>query len=292
MNRTIIYFIALCLFFASCKKEAGLKASPDEADPFARIDNAGNAADHQIYLFYKDSGIPVLYSDTVAKNPLKLLNLGYHLTSLDTTVTAKYSTNQTDIIAGLNFVKSQIVPYLGSTLKPYSILLTDSVYTFVPDPSGQGLLKSPLNAYVGLNTLAISYISEISRMDPATVKKFRNDILKNILTAKFTADLVLLNKFNTVSSAFYYKTAFGTSSNRYQVPIVPKGNYGLLVDGTEQPNYYSITGPAEDLANYFDTILNISSADFLNANQSYPLVMQKYNLLLDFFKTIGFKVPQ
>jgi hypothetical protein len=129
-------------------------------------------------------------------------------------------------------------------------------------------------------------------MDPATVKKFRNDILKNILTAKFTADLVLLNKFNTVSSAFYYKTAFGTSSNRYQVPFVPKGNYGLLVDGTEQPNYYSITGPAEDLANYFDTILNISSADFLNANQSYPLVMQKYNLLLDFFKTIGFKVPQ
>jgi hypothetical protein len=292
MNRTIIYFIALCLFFASCKKEAGLKASPDEADPFARIDNAGNAADHQIYLFYKDSGIPVLYSDTVAKNPLKLLNLGYHLTSLDTAVMAKYSTNQTDIIAGLNFIKSQIVPYLGSTLKPYSILLTDSVYTFVPDPSGPGLVKSPLNAYVGLNTLAISYISEISTMDQARVKKFRNDILKNILTAKINADLVLFNKFSSVSSAFYNKTAYGTTSNRYQVPFVPKGNYGLLVDGTEQPTYYSITGPAEDLANYLDTILSVSAADFLNANQSYPLVMQKYNLLLDFFKTVGFKVPQ
>ncbi len=292
MKRYIIYFAAIGMFLASCKKEANLKASPDVADPFARIDNAGNAADHQIYLFYQESGIPVLHSDTVAKNPLKLLNLGYHLTSLDTTVTAKYSNNQGDIIAGLNFVKNQIVPYLGSSLKPYSILLTDSVYTFVPDNYGSGLVKNPLNAYVGLNTLAISYISQITTMDQVQMKKFRNDILKNILLAKINADLVLTAKFNAVSSAFYNKTAYGTESNRYQVPFVPKGVYGLLVDGTEQSNYYTITGPSEDLANYLDTILSISSTDILTANQSYPLVMQKYNLLLEFFKTVGFKVPQ
>ncbi|QEC78874.1 Rossmann-fold NAD(P)-binding domain-containing protein [Mucilaginibacter ginsenosidivorax] len=293
MKRYLIYFSAICLFLASCKKEENPKASPNMQDPFARIDNTNNPADHQIYLFYKESGIPVLYNDTVAKTPLTKLNLGYHLTTVDSMVTAKYLHNQADILAGLDFVKNQIAPHLSNSLKPYSILLTDSVYTFQPDPSGSGaLVKVPLSAYLGFNTVAISYVPAIKTMDQTQLKIYRKDILKVILTAKIGADPSLTTKFYAVSSAYYGKTAYGSTQSPYYLIYQPKPVYGLLPDGTEGPNYYDVHGPAEDLAAYLDTVLVMSPADFVNTYQSYPLVIQKYNYLLDIFKTIGFTVPQ
>ena len=293
MKRYLIYFTAICLFLASCKKEDKPKQSPDVQDPFARVDNPSNAADHQIYLFYKQSGIPVLYSDTVSKSPLTTLNLGYHLTTIDSMVTAKYLYSQDDILAGLNFVKNQIVPYLSSSLKPYSILLTDSVYTFEPDPSGSGaLLKVPLSAYLGFNTLAISYVPAIKNMDPDQLKIYRKDILKTILTEKINENPALMIQFYAVSSAYYGKTAYGSTYSPYYILYEPKPVYGLLVDGTEGPNYYDVRGQAEDLSDYLDNVLILSPADFTTTYQSYPLVIQKYNLLLDVFKTIGFTIPQ
>ncbi|MDN3548843.1 hypothetical protein [Mucilaginibacter aquaedulcis] len=287
-------FFAALVLLASCKKESSPKATPATVDPFARLDNSKSAADHQIYLYYQQTGFPVLYNDTLTKTPLQRLNLGYHLTTIDSMVTAKYLHNEADILAGLDFVKNQIIPNLSRSLRPYSILLTDSVYTFTSDQSGSGeLVKVPVNAYLGFNTVAISYVPAIKYMDAVQLKKYRNDVLKTILTAKINADPNLTTKFYSISSAYYGKTAFGRIFTTYGlIPYAPKGTYGLLIDGTEQATYYDVHGPVEDLSAYLDTVLTLSASDFLGTYQNYPLVMQKYNYLLDIFKTINFTVPK
>ncbi|WP_121811268.1 hypothetical protein [Mucilaginibacter kameinonensis] len=293
MKKYLFYLIAALMVWCSCKKESIPQASPVTADPFARLDNPQSAADHQIYLFYQETGFPVLYSDTLSKTPLQKLNLSYHLTTIDSMVTAKYMHNEADVLAGLDFVKTQIVPNLSKALRPYSILLTDSVYTFTPDPSGSGaLVRVPLSSYLGFNTVAISYVPAIKSMDALQLKKYRNDILKTILTAKINADPNLTAKFYAVSSAYYGKTAFGRVSSGQLIPFKPKPTYGLLNDGTEQPTYYDVRGAIEDLSAYLDTVLTLSSSDFVTTYQSYPLVMQKYTYLLEIFKTINFTVPQ
>jgi hypothetical protein len=292
IKKYFIYISLALLSLAGCQKEKGPSASPDIQDPFARVDNPKNEVDHEIYLFYKDSSIPVLYTDTLTKSPLALLNLRYHLTTVDSMVTVKYLNNQADLLAGLNFVKSEIAPYLTKSLKPYSILLTDSVYTFTPDMSGYGLDKEPLSAYLGFNTLAISYVPAIKNMTPAQLKVYRKDILKTILAVKISANPALTTGFYAVSQAYYGKTAYGNLSSAYYIPFQPKGVYGFLVDGTEFPTYYDAPAAANDLSDYLDAALLLSQADFTATYQNYPLVMQKYNLLLGIFKTIDFIVPQ
>lgn len=294
MKKYLIYFSLTALLFSinGCKKTADSPVSADQSDPYVRQDNAGNEADHQIYLFYKETGIPVLYSDTVAKNPLETIKLSYHLTSIDSLVTVRYLHQQADILVGLNFVKTQISPYLPKTIRPYSILLTDSVFTYDIDYANVKTVK-PLSAYLGLKTLAISYVSKIKNMNAQELKVYRKDVLKALLTVKISENGALTDPFYTVSKAYYNVTAIGYYTRPGStIPYKIKELYGFLSDGTEDPTYYATGAPLDDLARYLDVVLVLSPAEFKAQYQNYPLVMQKYTILVSILTNLGFVLPQ
>ncbi len=285
-----IYPLIGLLAFLACKKEENPVASADIADAFIRHDNTVNEADHQIYLYYQESGIPVLYSDTLTTDPVTTLRFGYNLTSLDSLITFTRLQHNTDILEGLAFVKTQVIPYLGPQLKPYSVFLTDSLYSYTFDYYGPH--KVLLNAYQGLNTLAIGYVPSISKLDGASLRKYRGSIFKTLLAIPMGNASALLDNFYAVSAAFYNKSAYGTDNTPYYIPYQAKEAYGLLSDGSESTTYYATGSQTDDLNRYLDVVLSLSEAEFTATYSSYPLVMDKYRYFKEALTALGFTMPQ
>jgi hypothetical protein len=278
---------ALCCF--ACKKEAKPSASADTLDPYARKDDPSSAAGHAIFLFYQQTGIPVLYSDTVSTNPFTTVNIGYHITAYDSLITVRYLHDGNAALAGVNFIQTQIYPLLGGGLRPFSFLLADSLYTFTPSYLGHQMIN--LNVYAGLKSLAIGRVSQLDTMSTDSLKTYKRDILKNILLPPLNQQSALLTDFYAVSAAYYNKYAYGDGTIPGYIAFAPKGTYGLLVDGSESSNFYSTQDETTDLSNYLSQVLVMSTDEFNAEYSTYPLVLEKYNLLIKALTTLQFKMP-
>lgn len=278
--------ILLCCF--ACKKENTPQPSADLPDAFARQDNPASEADHQIYLYYKETGIAVLYNDTVAKDPLVTLDLWYHLTVIDTLVTFTRVGKTADILQGLDFIKQHIVPYLGKSMKPYSIFLADSLYTW---DSPWRNSKVMLSSYRGLKAVVLGFVPAIRDLDATERRAYQASIFKTILIPYLNANSSLLAEFYKVCSVYYGKTASGTAANGDYIPYRPKEEYGFLSDGTESDGYYPVGTQAQDLDRYLTEILGQTEDAFTTKYSSYPLVMKKYKLLRSVFAALDFTMP-
>jgi hypothetical protein len=274
---------------SACKKEAKPAATADTPDPYVRKDNPSSAADHAIFLFYQQTGIPVLYGDTVSTNPMTTLNIGYHLTTYDSLITVRYLHDSNAVLAGVNFIQNQIYPSLGGSLRPFTFLLTDSLYTFTPSYLGHKMINE--NFYQGLKTLAIGRVSQLDTMSADSLKTYKRDIFKSILLTPLSQQSALLADFYAVSAAYYGKYAYGDGTIPGYIAYAPKGTYGLLVDGTEYSNYYPTKDEATDLSNYLSQVLVLSADEFNAQYSAYPLVLKKYNLLIKALTTLQFKMP-
>jgi hypothetical protein len=293
MKKYISLFL-LCGMVAlfSCKKSNPLVIDPNTPDPFARYDNASSPLDHQIYQVYTSTGIPLLYSDTLTKTPLTRLNIGYHLTSLDSLITFRLSKSTADKLAAVAFIRDQIIPSLGTKLKPYSIFMVDSVYTFaISYPNIR--TKVPLTTYLGLNTVVVGKIGLIKSMIPDSVKTYKRDIFKSILTASLASQASILNSYYAVSAAYYGKFAYGTTTTTSYIPYLPEESYGFLSPNGITPTvYYNTPSQSTDVAQYLNIMLVLSASDFAAKYGNYPLVMSKYTLLKQALISLGFVFPQ
>ncbi|ANI88196.1 hypothetical protein A9P82_02045 [Arachidicoccus ginsenosidimutans] len=285
----IILALPCLLFIVSCKKEAALTPFDVGSDPFIRKDNPASAVDHAIYQFYEQTHLPVLYSDTVSRNPLFTIDLNYHLSGFNSTLIVDYLRNDADILTGLQFVQSQFLPLLSDSLKPYSVLLIDSLispmygyydttYTFLP-------------AYAGLNTFAIANVPHIAQMTPDSLKRYKAAVFSALLLAPLNKNGIL-EKFYSVSADYYGKYVYGDVASAYYLPYLPKEEYGLIPYGNESTTYYSIGSQSDDLSQYLNTILSGSEASFTQRFGAYPLVMQKYNYLITALSAVGFKIDK
>lgn len=287
--------IVLCITVASiimlggCAKEDGVTASPDLGDAFARLDNPAVASDHQVYLFYRETGIPVLFSDTLRKQPLAVYDPKYFITTRDSLLTLRLAFKEVDRLEGIGFIQNQIYPHLGSkTIKPYSFLLTDSVYSF--KGTGVNRTKVPYNTYLSFGGLIVGNIPRIKAMTGTQLSAFKAEILAGLIYNPMLSS-TLLTEFYAVSANAYGKTAYGTVESVYYVPIAPKTTYGLLLNGTEVPNpsSYPIGSKEADVKEYLTQMFTLSAQEFSAKYGAFPLVMKKYALVDKALTAIGYK---
>jgi hypothetical protein len=286
----ILYIaVASIMMLGSCAKEDGVTASPDLGDAFARVDNPAVASEHQVYLFYKETGIPVLFSDTLRKQPLVVYDPKYFITTRDSLLTLRLAFKEADRLEGIGFIQNQIYPHLGSkTIKPFSFLLTDSVYSF--KGTGVNRTKVPYNTYLSFGSLIVGNIPRIKTMTTAQLVAFKAEILVG-LTYNPMVNSALLSEFYTVSANAYGKTAYGTVESTFYVPLAPKTTYGLLLNGTEVPNAssYAIGSKEADFKEYLSQMISLSPQEFSGKYGAFPLVMRKYALVDKALTTIGYK---
>jgi len=289
---TGIFLLCGAMLFFSCKKNDSLVVDPNTPDPFARYDNAASPLDHQIFQVYTSTGIPILYSDTLTKNPLVKLNVGYHLTSLDSLITYRLSKSNADKLTGLAFIRDQILPLLGPKLKPYSVFMVDSVFSYkISYPNIR--TPVPLTTYLGWNTIVVGKIGMIKNMIPDSVKTYKRDIFKAILSVALIQQASLLTGYYAVSAAYYNKSVYGPASTIYYLAYMPEEDYGFLSpNGVTPPGYYPTPSQSTDLVLYLNQMLVLSATDFAAKYGSYPLVMSKYTLLRQALIALGFTFPQ
>ena len=291
MKSHIRNFIIIGLaLLSSCKKsETAPVASTPEENPYIRIDNAGSEIDHQIYLIYEQTKIPVLYNDTLSKSPLKTLNLNYQLSGPLTNYIYSYPKTKTDILTGINFIRNSILPPLGK-VKVFSISLLDTLKT-VQVYSPYYSLTTNYTVIKGLTTIGIANIPSINSMTADELKTYKAEVLTNILLNPLLSSNELAN-FNKVSAAYYGKVVYGDVTDANYLQWKDKREYGFIPNGTEYPNYYVIGDQSADLKDFLPKVLQLSSSEFESEYGSYPLVMSKYNYLKVALSAIGFDLTK
>lgn len=286
-----IFFILLCLTCGSCKKESVPPTSEKENDPFSRKDDPSNAIVHHIYDLYKTTGVPVFYSDTVQPGtPPVLLNVGYSITGDDNKLAFRYLKNETDVQAGLDFISARLLPKLGNQLKPYSILVADSILlNYYFDPGSGFEYFNYTDVYQGFRTLVIGGIPKLNTMQPAEVAIFCTKIFKAILLSKVRLQPAI-NDFYQASQNFYGRPVSGFEDNGYFLPYQEKEYYGFLSQGDEGSTYYRNPDKDSDVDQYLTMILSKSDAQIQSEYGSYNLVINKYNILRKIITDLGFKL--
>ncbi len=271
-------FILGVAALAACKKEDRTpEASTPEKDVYARVDNASSEIDHQVYLVYQQSKIPILYTDTLAKNPIKILNLNYQISGPQTTFIYTYPKTKEAILAGISFVKNSILPPLGPKIKVYSISLLDNLKTvLVYSPTYS--VTTNYSVLNGLTTFGIANVSSISTMTAVQLKSYKAEILTNLLLNPLNTSGAL-SSFYAVSASYYGKYVYGTVTDTNYLQYKDKKEYGFIPNGTEYPTSYQIGDQTADLKDYLGKILSLSASEFEAQYGAYPLVMSKYNLL-------------
>jgi len=291
MNSYLKYLVVFSFaLLTACKKDSAPEASKPSDDIYARADNASSEVDHQIYLVYQQTSVPILYTDTVSKNPLELVNLNYQMAGSNTSYIYSYPKNKSDILVGIAFVRDQIIPPLGSKIKLHAISLLDTLKTeIVYNPSY--IITTDYTAAPALTTFAIARVPAIATMTADELAMYKADIFTNLLLNPLSASGLMAN-FYKVSSGFYDKYAYDQPDSPYYLPWKDKREYGFLLDGTETEYYYSTPSQSGDLKLYLNKIFTMSAADFESANGNYPLVMNKYNLVKEALNTLGFDLTK
>jgi len=290
--KTYLKYLVVIFFamLSACKKDSMPVASDPVADAYVRTDNTSSEIDHQIYLVYQQTQIPILYTDTLRKNPLQVINLNYEMAGSNSSYTYTYPKNKADILTGIAFVRDKILPPLGPNIKIHSLTLLDTlkiVQVYGPTYS----ITTNYNVIPALTTFGIANIPRIATMTCVELATYKADIFTNLLINPLTSS-TLLADFYKVSSGFYSGYAYLGATSSYYLPFKDKREYGFILDGTESPYYFTTPDEAGDVKLFLSNILTMSAADFQTLNGNYPLVMNKYNLLKTALTTLGFDLTK
>lgn len=291
MKTYIIYTLFFCFaVLSACKKENMPIASAPVSDPYVRVDNTSSDADHQIFLLYQQSNIPVLYSDTLSKSPLNILNLNYQIAGFSTSFIIKYIKKKADVLTGTAFVRDKLLPPLGNRIKLHSILLLDTLMTS-QYYSATYSVSAYFNVYQGISTLAIANIPRISTMSISQLQAYKADIFTTLLLAPLSSEDIL-KSFYLVSAPYYNKYYYaGVTADGY-LNLADKTVYGFIPDGKETVSYYASVDQTTDLKLFLSKIMTMSDAAFKAQYGKYPLIMSKYSLLKTALTAVGFDLTK
>jgi len=282
--------IAITIFLGCKKQDSVPVASEPAPNAYVRSDNASDDIDHQIFLVYKQTGIPILYTDTLSRSPLNILNLNFQIGGPSSIYQYTYPKKKADILTGVNFIRDRILPPLGSKIKIYSISLLDSLKTVIKYSATYSLTTN-YSFVPGLTSFGIANIPKLATMSPGQLATFRADVLTNILIAPLNASTSLTG-FYAVSAAYYSRYVYGTVTDASYLQYKDKKEYGFIPTGSESTSFYQLGDQTADLKDYLNKIFTMSAADFQARYGAYPLVMSKYNLLKGALTSMGFDLTK
>jgi hypothetical protein len=279
-----ISLILILLLAVCCKKEQTPSPSKDVPNPYARTDNANSPLDHAIYQVYQSTGVPIFYTDTIVASPLQLLPINLE-SDVNAFLKINYLHSDDDLLNGVALLRDSVLPLLGDSLKPFSILLTDSIFA---TPAGSRSILS-MNTYLGISGLVLGNVGHIKSMPADTLKAYKLAIIKSLLQTPIAKN-PSTNDFYAVSYNWYGKYVYGDGSIPGYVAYAPKEQYGFLAVNYESSTFYQAPSQADDVNAYLNAILSTSADDFTAKYNADPLVMKKYNILVQILKSAGFKM--
>lgn len=309
MKKLYYMFLWVALILCACGNEDELTPSYYDINWLVVEDNPNDPIDHQRYLIFKETGIPVYYNDTIGS--MERLSAGggdpytyYEILQVfyvpgnktPITSTARYSLiqNREKVKPVLDFLQDEIIPVLPKGLYIPSIFLVDTLVT----PMGDSL------AYKGFNTVVLAQVPRFELLD---------DDGKNSYKSAFLASLVsgsLLKEEEWLEEEFYqltynvnpgYEKFMYSSTLNYAVYKACTGmeEQTLSVLGFLEPKSVPYPGAPErswyvptktqDVQSYCKAVFAHTEAEFKALHGDAPVVMAKYYVIRGRLSMYGFE---
>ena len=305
MGMKIIYGILACILLFGCKKEDELSPSKSDRDYFVVEDNPNDALDHLRYQIYSELGLPIFYNDTLASeerydaggNPYtyyEVIDIGYGISSYNSAASYALADNREDVQAMIELMQKYLLNLLPKEQYPFSYLLVDSLY--LTHGGAQDALLT--NCYKSMKTTVIGNIERVRSWDDNKKRK----VMSEIAAMELVEDVVnntLLNEelfeaFDTIVTKTVYKAtdvAFrplrvnnygGKPQGSISYPKPAPEMFGLLDWRAEPtPTHVFVPTKEQDYASYIGLILINSDQDIRERYRDYPLVVHKYETMLE-----------
>lgn len=314
MNKYILFFILFSCLAWACGDDGGnLTPSGDERNWLVIEDNPGDPIDHQRYLIFKETGIPVYYNDTIGNEIRYSLAMGkeymyyevlqvfYVPGSITPGVkTANYELvkERENVKPVLDYLQNVILPEIPTEMYVPSILLVDSL------TSSSGNL-----AYKGFNTIVVSEVSEFAEMDEVAKKKYRGAVLRSLVAGSLVGtegewleenfyaltyevnpgNLNYLYSTGTIGYAVY-RACTGMDLKAEEQTLAVLGFIGTRTKppvGQAERSWY-VPERNQDVSQYCEAIFAYTEEEFKALHGEAPVVMSKYYVLRDKLKEYGF----
>lgn len=300
-----IYLIAMTIVAlsvcVSCAKEEPLEPLNDGfANYFAP---AAGATDPESVLrreFYAQTSCYLLFNDTLVTkqigtdkdgNPLyfhETVDLSYGITS---TMTTKYSFEYFSDIESkkraTKLIQEELLDKMAESQRPFSVLLTDVITAYEIYDSGwfekdKDFVKNTRSTAIAIKDIADKTDEELVEFGAAILNKFVASSLKGNI------DRPILKPFFSLSEGQYEK--YYDLFEDWDYPdIEDVRELGFLRGEIDWDfGYMEFPAKTQDLDDFTEAVLTMTYEEFEAENEGYPFVLEKYNLLKQAIKDLGY----
>ncbi|NML21166.1 hypothetical protein HHL16_09790 [Pseudoflavitalea sp. G-6-1-2] len=307
-NNTIGFLIfLLTLTMVSCKKETLRQSDNIDAYKLTVKDNPSDPVDHAIYQFYQETGIPLYYNDTIAREKVgdsagiprylyHKLAIGYSPLGTQVTSSRVLLPDKDVVISMLPFLKEKLLPQLPRGYFLQSLFVVKSA----SQRASQGLGRRVNHPFLGFNTLMLIHIDPAELSD-SSQRKYIADALGVIAFKMLETDSLkrLGAEFNSITQS---TTSSPGVYLQELAKLTPEGD-GKLEDFSFLPirfmeklghgdERYSPTWQVDFLA-YLEAVFfynNHPTANFETDFAAYPLIIKKFKVIQKILKDVGFNI--
>lgn len=302
----------LAVLFAACGKEDSLTPSGKEHN-WLVVEDSDDPIDHQRYVIFKETGIPVYYNDTVGSEErlsptgemctyFERLQVYYRPGAQTPRDSFSLVQDRASLKPVLDFLQTEVLSIIPKTFFIPSILLVDS-------------LTSPSDtvAHRGLNTVACAKAGRFGGMSEAEKASWKGKVLRSMvysglmekegewLDESFYALTYAVNPGETrmyseiPTKKFAVYQALGTIKPMLKPEEFTLGTCGFLnfnwkpQSPTDTEKNARIPMKNEDVSQFCEAIFGMTEEEFTEKCGMYPVVMAKYRALKGKLKAYGFE---
>ncbi|MGN7786537.1 hypothetical protein ACTJIJ_18535 [Niabella sp. 22666] len=300
-----ILALLLVLLLAGCKKEAVLQPSNKDENNLVVKDNPADPVDHAIYQFFQATGVPIFYNDTIARQQVgdsagiprysfQKLSIAYSITGYRTRgITFKLLPRKEVLLPLLPLLKGGFLSRAPLNIPIYSLLIVERMQ--VGGSLNNGISTIMNKPYAFLNTLMLPIINP----DTMTVAS-RRSYIAEVLTA-FAYQKLLPGYSKQIDDSFHSITKKSYDGELIYIQplssLSPDGSKQLEDFGFIETGYSSTLIlqeytplPQDDLLSYLYSVFFYDTvADFESRYANHPLVLQKFKVIRDIVKQMGFR---
>lgn len=290
MNKLILPLLLVVALFTSCSDDDDLKPSNLERNWFV-LEDSDDPVDHLRYLFYEKTGIPVFYNDTIGVTErtdvfgnsyldYTTLSMDYSLGGVGSRPLIWYYSlcSKEDVPDGLDFLETEIMPWVPEEIHVHSFLLLDSV----------ALTTGSVESFKGMNTILVAGIPKLKNMGEEERAQLKASVLGTMFAASISGlENEMKSFYQTTRSYYDAEDLYGYNLWDFQnrTPYSDPKEVGFL--GVDPTNTYSLPTESVDVSMYIEAIFTYTAAEFETLYGEYEAVMKKYGIMVSLLKGLG-----
>lgn len=299
-RRNIIHSIIgsfIILFLLGACSEDELTPSGANDNKFAVPEGQNDAVSKLRKEFHDKNNIHLLFTDTLKREyigkdafgddvwAVETVDLTYNLTaSSGDNLSLEYLDEEEEMKNAIELVEKQILPHIGGSMLPYSILLVKSIQR--TDSYGD---IEDLAVQTNMRCLAIA-VGEWLDMDEDEQAEQGQDILIELIQNKFSYTSDAAEPFLAFCNDLYYEDIIDYIPD-WDRNIEDIYELGMLSYGKDwdSPEWDWFVADRNDFNEFFNAVMRRTEEDFAEEYGNYPIIMQKYRIMRDTIIELGYK---